>query len=549
MLHLLIFYVLLKLPAAFGATIAIIDTGFDLDHTFLKPKISKFETDEERQNPEMVKEFHGWNFHDNTHLKTPVIADNSVLQEILLYRSLRAKGHREGLSLDEFEWFKKRSSDRDFMKDVKNFKKHSHGTFVAGIALREGENINIFPIRGLNIPSPVVAIEDSSLENAAALKAQTPEEKFKEEIQNSIDRVSKKFSKICHYISLNKIQVVNGSYGITFKNIMTKFREKYKDLTGIEIEETKLKIIVDQYFEELYRRGKKTIQRYPKTLFVFSAGNSALNNDLYQHYPSRIKLPNTITVAAMNGDFLASFSNYGLKHVDVGAPGVAILSLVPKIYSQHGGEMYSPASGTSMAAPYISNLAAQIMNANPRLTPKDVKEIIMTTGNEKNYLKAYIVSGSVVDNRKAIRAALLSKEMKITEAINLAKLDLIPVEDSISMGQSPAISAESFKQKVMEAIPQVISPIDIDDEPNLEDDLTKPEFLLPKNLEIKQQDNSVPPPSTPPSGPVKSSDPIPSSQNEAQSPILFEETSASSSALEPTPLESQSPETLPSSPQ
>lgn len=488
----------------YGATIAIIDTGFDLDNTFLRPKISKQETDEEGKKDEVVKGFHGWNFHDNSHLKTSVIADTSTLQEVLLYRSLRAKGHREGLSLDEFDWFKKRSTDKEFMKLVRDFKKHSHGTFVAGIALREGDNINIFPIRGLNIPNPVVAIDDTTPTGGEVLKAKTPEEKFKEEIQNSIDRVSKKFTKICHYISLKKIEVVNASYGITFKNIMTKFREKHKELTGQEIEEPKLKLLVDQYFDELYKRGTKTIQRYPKILFVFSAGNSALNNDLYHHYPSRIRLPNTITVAAMNGEYLASFSNYGQHYVDIAAPGVGILSLVPKVYSDQAGSMYSPASGTSMAAPYISNLAAQILNANPKLLPPDVKRIIMETGDEKAHLKTYLASSSLVDNRKAMRAAMLSKDMKLNEAIALAKVDLIPIEDSISMGQAPAVATEVFKQKIMDSIPKVITPDDVDDEPTDDELSTKPESSSLQNPETNKPDNSERPASALPDAAQKS---------------------------------------------
>src|SRR5690606_6570708 len=132
----------------------------------------------------------------------------------------------------------------------------------------------------------------------------TPEEKFHDEIRQSVDRVSKKFSKICRFVSQKKIEIVNASYGITYKNIMTKFRERYKEITGNEIEETNLKIIVDDYFAKLYQSGEKTMKRYPHILFVFSAGNSGLNNDEYHHYPSRIKVPNAIAVAAMNGEYL-----------------------------------------------------------------------------------------------------------------------------------------------------------------------------------------------------------------------------------------------------
>lgn len=498
---------------AFGATtIAIIDTGFDLDNQFLRPKILKQETDEEAINPSL-KEFSDWQFHDNAHLKEPVIKDQSLLQEILLFRNLRAKGHREGLSLSEFEWYKKRSSNKEFMDQVKMFKKHSHGTFVAGIALREGENINIFPIRGLHIKIPVVAVEASTEIEKQRLLSKTPEEKFNEELRNSSERVVRKFSKICRYLSMNRIDIVNASYGITYKNISTKIRETYKEFTGKVIDESRLKIEVDYYFSNLIEKTSTVIKRHPKMLFVFSAGNSGIDNDQYPHYPSKIKLPNTISVAAMNGDYLASFSNYGRSHVDIGAPGVAILSLVPNVYSQDGKETYSPSSGTSMAAPYISNLAAQILNINPSLRPEDIKTIITGTGDEKDYLKLKLISGAIADNQKALKAALLSRDLSLDQAISLARTGLIPMEDSVSIGQPPAINAESLQKKMMDTIPKDITPDEMD-----EIQSTSEESSLLLAPEINKPDNSVPLPSRPKIAKELPVDPVPASQSEAQSP-------------------------------
>jgi hypothetical protein len=538
------FLTLLIFLSAFceAATIAIIDTGFDLDHEFLSPKILKNETDEE------AIDFQGWNFFDNSHLKKSVIDDKSLIQEILLFRNLKAKGHRQSLTVEESGWYNKKNSDKVFMEKVRLFKRHSHGTFVAGIALREGENISIFPIRGLNIPNPVVAVEDSTIEGREPLRSKTPEDKFQEEIKNSLNRVSRKFSKICRFVSNKRIEVVNASYGITYKNLMTQFREQYKELTGKEIEETRLKLLVDDYFRVLYERGEKTMKRYSHILFVFSAGNSGLNNDEFHHYPSRIKLPNTIAVAAMNGDYLATFSNYGFKSVDIGAPGVAILSIVPKVYSEQGTELYSPASGTSMAAPYVSNLAAQIKNTNPRLTPADIKRIILETGENKEHLRTKLASGSIADNHKALRAALLSKDMSIDLAINLGKSDLIPMEDKISIGLPPAMTPEEIQRKMMDSIPSVITPQEIEEEPSLLAP-TKSESSSQKDQVKVPQGNSVPPASTLPVEPVKHADPIPASQNVEQSPKPSEEQPASSSQPQSSLPEAQSPESSPSLPQ
>jgi subtilisin family serine protease len=66
-------------------------------------------------------------------------------------------------------------------------------------------------------------------------------------------------------------------------------------------------------------------------LIVAAAGNEGSNNDSVKVYPAGYDLPNLISVAALdNTGNLASFSNYGPNSVDIAAPGVNILSTVPK---------------------------------------------------------------------------------------------------------------------------------------------------------------------------------------------------------------------------
>lgn len=65
-------------------------------------------------------------------------------------------------------------------------------------------------------------------------------------------------------------------------------------------------------------------------IVVCAAGNDGADNDQSPFYPASYDLPNVIAVAASdNQDRLADFSNYGLKSVDIAAPGAGILSTVP----------------------------------------------------------------------------------------------------------------------------------------------------------------------------------------------------------------------------
>jgi subtilisin family serine protease len=65
---------------------------------------------------------------------------------------------------------------------------------------------------------------------------------------------------------------------------------------------------------------------------VCAAGNDGVNTDISPHYPSGFSSPNIISVAATTrSDGRASFSNFGLNSVDLGAPGVSIHSTLPVI--------------------------------------------------------------------------------------------------------------------------------------------------------------------------------------------------------------------------
>ena len=121
-------------------------------------------------------------------------------------------------------------------------------------------------------------------------------------------------------------------------------------------------------------------------LFVFAAGNDGTNNDKYPGSPTNIVANNVISVAAtLESSALARFSNYGIKMVDVAAPGVGIKSSVP-------GNKFLRVSGTSQAAPFVTNVAAKMKDVNPFLTPKHLRKIIMNTVDKRPYLAEKIKS-------------------------------------------------------------------------------------------------------------------------------------------------------------
>jgi subtilisin family serine protease len=107
------------------------------------------------------------------------------------------------------------------------------------------------------------------------------------------------------------------------------------------------------------------------SLFVAAAGNDSVNMDYQPSFPAAYTEPSIVSVAATDPvDGLAWFSNYGPTSVDLGAPGDSILSTLP-------GSTYERFSGTSMAAPHVTGVAALLRAIRPGIPVAALKRALL----------------------------------------------------------------------------------------------------------------------------------------------------------------------------
>jgi subtilisin family serine protease len=133
-------------------------------------------------------------------------------------------------------------------------------------------------------------------------------------------------------------------------------------------------------------------------IFCAAAGNAGTNNDTSPFYPAAYNLDNLIAVAATdNNDARASFSNYGASSVDLGAPGVNVLST-------YFGSQYAYLSGTSMATPHVAGGVALVYALNPAFTYLQVRSQILSTVRHVASMSGVTASGGVLDLAAAIGA-------------------------------------------------------------------------------------------------------------------------------------------------
>lgn len=146
-------------------------------------------------------------------------------------------------------------------------------------------------------------------------------------------------------------------------------------------------------------------------LAVCGAGNDSENCDTVPFYPACIELDNVISVGAsdQHGN-MASFSNFGATKVDVFAAGVSIFSTC------NNGD-YCIKSGTSMAAPVVSGVAALLRGVDPTLKPERIREIIMTHAVSSVPLAGRCVTGGYVDAAASVREVAINVTPTITPTV------------------------------------------------------------------------------------------------------------------------------------
>jgi len=186
------------------------------------------------------------------------------------------------------------------------------------------------------------------------------------------------YQAVVDYFKRNGVRVVNMSWGGSLKEV-----EDALEANGAGGTQEERKKLARQIFDIGKEGLLEALRDAPGILFVAAAGNGDNNVKFDEFIPSSFQLPNMITVGAVDqAGHETSFSSFG-PMVNVHANGFEVDSFIP------GGQRLK-LSGTSMASPQVTNLAAKLFALDPALTPAEAKALIMD-GCDKDG-RVYLVS-------------------------------------------------------------------------------------------------------------------------------------------------------------
>jgi uncharacterized repeat protein (TIGR01451 family) len=138
---------------------------------------------------------------------------------------------------------------------------------------------------------------------------------------------------------------------------------------------------------QLFKQSEHDAMKGCNVVHCCAASNDSVNNDITPYWPCNYDIPNIISVAATDqNDHLAVFSNYGVKTVDLGAPGVDIYATLPN-------NQYGNLNGTSMATPFVAGAAAMVFGADPTLTVAQCKAQILDNVDKVPALAGKVATG------------------------------------------------------------------------------------------------------------------------------------------------------------
>jgi subtilisin family serine protease len=350
--------------------VAIWDTGVDMEtvpvhNRWINPNEKKDGLDNDGNG--CIDDIHGitYNNGDNTVENTLFL---KAEYDSLSFKRLDSLLKTNAISELERKVYEKQKTDLDgkYERQLVQFSIFNHGTHVAGIAVEGNPAIQIMVVRrGLKNSR-----EKPNFNKNESAKAYVARLYFA-----NLSQSPKNTRLIGQYVKQNKAKVVNMSW------TMPSLKELQQIAQSLQMEDSLRLKKANEEHQAMGASVQEVISQSPEILFIAAAGNYNDDPNFEERFPAGFDFPNLLVVGAVDKAGKATpFTGLG-KGVQVFADGFEVESFIP------GGKREKK-SGTSMAAPQVTNLAAKMLAIKPHLTPVQIKDFIIKNSdkNTEGYL-------------------------------------------------------------------------------------------------------------------------------------------------------------------
>lgn len=445
--------------------VAVLDSGVDIYHEDLKGKIwvNKDEIPDngvDDDNNGYIDDINGWNFIGN-HEGDNVYFENLEYTRILKSNNKNDKDYKKAKEIYELELAKRSAQKQNIEKFLKIYKK-AKATILAYASIDVKSKQDLLSV---NSSHPEVLKAKGFLSNK--FSQGFTEKKFEKLLKSNNEYLkyflNKDFNprqlvgddpsnlndksygnndiigqRSDHGTSTAGVIAANRNNGIGINGIASNVLimtlrttprgdERDKDIAlAIKYAVDNGADIVSMSFGKEFSPQREFVDiavKYAEdngVLVIHSSGNKGIDIDSNESFPSDRFLDGTeainwINVGAsqnhLDKNLPGVFSNYGEKHVDIFAPGVNVITL-------GSNNTYIKTSGTSIAAPIVTGVAALILSYHPELTPKDLISLLMESSFKVLKPKKVLRPCLSKQKRKKVKFSDLSKSGGIVNAYN-----------------------------------------------------------------------------------------------------------------------------------